>query len=174
MLTRRQTTASPSSSSTPSGMSAMLSKKRRPSTDRPSEPSRTAVLSARSPTRSLHAERSAVFPAPVSPVIAVSPREGEKDASRMSATLLTWISSIITSPFPELALYRASRCRGSFPHAATPRTSTLEAASPNPNAGHCGLTAKPLVSCRTVYPMIHHIFRTNVSVFSEDAKGGTS
>ena len=109
ILTRRQTTASPSSSSIPSGMSAALSKKRRPSTDRPSESSRTAVLSARSPTRSLHAERSAVFPAPVSPVIAVSPREGEKDASRMSATLLTWISSIIASPFPELAPYRASR-----------------------------------------------------------------
>ena len=53
------------------------------------------ALSARSPIKSLQADSSAVLPAPVSPVSTVMPAAGASVASSMSATLRTWISSII-------------------------------------------------------------------------------
>ena len=68
---------------------ASPSRNNRPSTVHAFAPWRTVDASARSPTSSLMAESSALFPAPVSPVITVKPRAGANVASLMSAKSFT-------------------------------------------------------------------------------------
>lgn len=91
--TRRVATSSASSPSPASSREA--TPKKRPDTTSASSPSRTDPLSARSPMSSFNAERSAVLPAPVSPVSTVRPRAGSSVALRINARFSTWISSII-------------------------------------------------------------------------------
>ena len=79
---------------------ALSRTKKRPDTTSESSPSRTICALARSPISSLHAESSAVLPAPVSPVSTVNPAHGVSVALRISAKFSTWISSIMScAPF---------------------------------------------------------------------------
>ena len=79
---------------------ALSRTKKRPETTSESSPSRTICALARSPISNLHAESSAVLPAPVSPVSTVNPAHGVSVALRISAKFSTWISSIMSrAPF---------------------------------------------------------------------------
>ena len=92
--------AESASAPSPAPSPALSRTKKRPDTTSESSPSRTICALARSPISNLHAESSAVLPAPVSPVSTVSPAHGVSVALRISAKFSTWISSIMScAPF---------------------------------------------------------------------------